>query len=168
MDITRKQKQKEAYKKWWEKTGKYKQRTPEWKAKRKEWKEKNKDKIIQYRIKGRPVRNLRYKIRKEEDPLFKLKCKMRTRLSGIFKKLSLKKNVSTASLLGTSYEIVKQHIESKFVENMTWDNYGQWHIDHIIPLISAKSEKDLIKLCCYTNLQPLWAKDNIKKGHKIY
>jgi hypothetical protein len=49
---------------------------------------------------------------------------------------------------------------------MNWDNYSfrGWHIDHIIPLTSAKNEEELIKLCHYTNLQPLWAKDNLSKG----
>jgi hypothetical protein len=50
---------------------------------------------------------------------------------------------------------------------MSWDNQGQWHIDHIIPLASAKSEEELYKLCHFTNLQPMWAVDNIKKGSKI-
>ena len=52
---------------------------------------------------------------------------------------------------------------------MSWDNYGLhgWHIDHIIPISSAKTEEELYKLFYYTNLQPLWAIDNIKKGNKI-
>ena len=50
---------------------------------------------------------------------------------------------------------------------MSWDNYGKWHIDHIIPLSSAKTEQDILKLCHYTNLQPLWAKGNIIKSNKI-
>ena len=49
---------------------------------------------------------------------------------------------------------------------MSWDNYGKWHIDHIIPLSSANSEDDIYKLCNYTNLQPLWAEDNLKKSNK--
>jgi hypothetical protein len=49
---------------------------------------------------------------------------------------------------------------------MCWDNQGKWHIDHIIPLSSGKTEDDIIKLCHYTNLQPLWAIDNMKKGSK--
>jgi hypothetical protein len=50
---------------------------------------------------------------------------------------------------------------------MTWENQGKWHIDHIIPLSSAKTEKEMYKLCHYTNLQPLWAFDNLSKGSKI-
>jgi hypothetical protein len=49
---------------------------------------------------------------------------------------------------------------------MTWDNQGKWHIDHIIPLSSGNTEEEIIKLCHYTNLQPLWAIDNMKKGSK--
>ena len=50
---------------------------------------------------------------------------------------------------------------------MSWDNYGEWHIDHIIPLASATTEEGVLKLYHYSNLQPLWAKDNLSKGSKI-
>jgi hypothetical protein len=60
-------------------------------------------------------------------------------------------------------------MEKQFKNEMTWENYGfyGWHIDHIIPLSSAKNEEELYKLCHYTNLQPLWAKENLSKGAKI-
>ena len=51
---------------------------------------------------------------------------------------------------------------------MNWENRNLWHVDHIIPLSSAKTEEELVKLCHYTNLQPLWAEDNLKKSNKIY
>jgi 5-methylcytosine-specific restriction endonuclease McrA len=50
---------------------------------------------------------------------------------------------------------------------MTWDNYGEWEIDHIVPISSGKTEEDVIKLCHYKNLQPLWKEDNRKKGNKL-
>ena len=50
---------------------------------------------------------------------------------------------------------------------MNWDNRSEWHIDHIVPLSSANTEEELIRLCHYTNLQPLWAEDNLKKGGKL-
>jgi len=50
---------------------------------------------------------------------------------------------------------------------MSWDNYGEWHIDHIIPLCSATTVEELEKLCHYTNLQPLWAEENLFKGGKM-
>ena len=50
---------------------------------------------------------------------------------------------------------------------MSWENQGKWHIDHIIPLSSAANEEELYKLCHFTNLQPMWATDNIRKGSKI-
>lgn len=51
---------------------------------------------------------------------------------------------------------------------MTWDNYGDWHLDHIIPISSANSENEAINLCFYDNFQPLWAKDNWSKSNKIH
>jgi hypothetical protein len=62
------------------------------------------------------------------------------------------------------------YLEKQFAPGMTWENYGidGWHIDHIIPLSSAKGDLDqLKKLCHYTNLQPLWAEDNLKKSNRL-
>jgi hypothetical protein len=72
-------------------------------------------------------------------------------------------------MIGCVPKQLKIHIENQFTDNMSWDNYGLfgWHIDHIVPLSSAKTEEDLYKLCHYTNLQPLWAKDNWSKSNKL-
>jgi predicted transcriptional regulator len=64
---------------------------------------------------------------------------------------------------------LKLHIETKFTDGMNWDNYGKWHIDHIYPLskLNLQEKQDLAKACHYTNLQPLWAKDNLVKSDII-
>lgn len=71
--------------------------------------------------------------------------------------------------LGCSVEFFKKYLESLFLEGMSWDNYGEWHIDHKIPLSSFNllDHKELSKACYYTNLQPLWAIDNLMKADKI-
>lgn len=70
-------------------------------------------------------------------------------------------------MLGCDFKTAHKHIEKQFTEGMSWDNRSEWHIDHIIPLASAKTEEELAKLCHYTNLQPLWAEDNLRKGDKL-
>jgi hypothetical protein len=70
-------------------------------------------------------------------------------------------------LLGTDLEGFKAHMESQFLPGMSWENHGEWHIDHIIPLASGKTPEEIWKLCHYTNLQPLWASDNLSKGAKL-
>lgn len=77
------------------------------------------------------------------------------------------KRSKTTDLLGCDFKQLKSHLESKFTNGMNWDNYGKWHIDHIIPIASAKTEDEIVALNHYTNLQPLWAEDNIRKGAKL-
>lgn len=81
------------------------------------------------------------------------------------------KSDSTAKLLGCSYDECRKHLEDQFTEGMSWDNYGfdGWHIDHIIPCASFDLTKEEEQRKCfhYTNLQPLWAEDNLKKSSKI-
>ena len=55
-------------------------------------------------------------------------------------------------------------MENQFIDGISWENYGEWHIDHIIPLSTSKSIEEINRLCHYTNLQPLWAFDNLSKG----
>lgn len=101
------------------------------------------------------------------DDLFSIKERLKSRTCYIFKKNGYKKNTKTEILLGISYIEIVKYLENLFLENMSWENKYKWHIDHIIPLDSAKTEDELIKLCHYTNLQPLWAVDNLKKSNKI-
>ena len=70
-------------------------------------------------------------------------------------------------MIGCDLKTIKAHLEKQFTKGMNWENQGKWHVDHIIPCASAKTEEELIKLFHYTNLQPLWAIDNILKKDKI-
>jgi hypothetical protein len=87
----------------------------------------------------------------------------------IVKKLQDFKKNKTFDIVGCAPNYLREHIEKQFLEGMNWENYGfyGWHIDHIIPLSSAITEEDIYKLCHYTNLQPLWAKDNLTKNNKL-
>ena len=104
------------------------------------------------------------KERKRVDPLFKFTSNIRGRTYAAFKAKYWKKDSPTERLLGCTYNEAFKHISSQFTEGMTWDNYGDWHVDHIIPLSSAGTKERLKELAKYTNLQPLWAADNLKKG----
>lgn len=78
------------------------------------------------------------------------------------------KNSKTHNLLGADYNTVCNHLISLFTTSMRWDIIGtEIHIDHVIPLASANTEAELIKLFHYTNLQPLWAIDNLRKGDRM-
>ena len=123
-----------------------------------------------YRKKNNEELNKKNRIKRkiiyEQNILYKLKHLYRARINKIIKH---KRNKSSIEILGCSIEEFKKYIESKFTENMSWENYGYygWHIDHIIPISSAKTEEEIYKLSHYTNLQPLWGLDNIKKSNKI-
>lgn len=103
----------------------------------------------------------------KSDRLYALKIKLRRRVFMAFKAALIDKRIKTSVLLGADWKEVFVFIENKFKAGMSWDNHGKWHIDHIIPLCSAKTESELIHLLHYTNLQPLWAQENYSKGGKI-
>ena len=68
---------------------------------------------------------------------------------------------------GCSFDDLYIHIEAQFVDGMNWNNINEWHIDHIIPVSFSQSKDELLLLNHYTNLRPLWAKDNLLKGSSI-
>lgn len=124
------------------------------------WKEKNREKINEVKRKWKANK-------KATDPIFKMKENLRRRTLKAFKTKGWRKSGGTETLLQGTYNEVFNHIESLFTEGMSWSNQGEWHIDHIIPLALATTEEEIIKLFHYTNLQPLWAIDNLRKGSKI-
>lgn len=104
----------------------------------------------------------------KKDSLFRLVNIMRSRTRLFFKSKNINKRNTTFEIIGCTPEYLMDYIEKKFTDGMNWEIFGSMiHIDHIIPLSSAKTEEEIYKLCHYTNLQPLWSKDNLKKGNKM-
>jgi len=108
------------------------------------------------------------KNRKKIDAQFKLLKTLRSRLGTAIRSQNSTKNNKTIELLGCSISFLKNFLETKFKEGMTWENHGEWHIDHIKPCASFNLlDEEEQKLCFhYTNLQPLWAYENLSKGSK--
>lgn len=131
--------------------------------------ENNQDKRIEYARKYRKENGKKryeyYKNRYEKDIEFRLLRNMRQRLYIATKK---GKNNHTNELIGCSIEELRNHLENKFQEGMNWSNYGKWHIDHIRPCASFDlTDLEQQKECFhYSNLQPLWALDNVRKRDK--
>lgn len=142
---------KESMREWYLKNAEYA------KAKAKEYREANKDKMTEWSKEYR-------KEREKVDPVFKLVRRIRTLIYIKIRSHGYTKKSKTYSILGCSYDEFATHIAKQFTQGMSWENYGDWHIDHIIPVASATSEDDVIRLNHYTNLQPLWARDNLVKG----
>ena len=105
-----------------------------------------------------------YYQRKKNDPIFALTKRLR---QGIYRSLRGVKLRSSLDILGCTEEKFKIHIENQFTDDMSWDRLNEIHIDHIIPISSAETLEDVYRLNHYTNLQPLWARDNIQKYNKI-
>lgn len=134
----------------------------------KRWANENKEKIKEYTKRYRDRINKRVRERRASEPLFRMRRSLSTRTNAAFKSKSWIKDGPTETLIGCDYLFAKKYIESKFTDGMSWDNHGEWHIDHIHPLSIAKTKEELISLCKYTNLQPLWASENISKGNNIH
>lgn len=107
--------------------------------------------------------SLYQKQRCQSDPLYLLKRRLRARLG----RIHLRKGVSHIKELNCSISFLKTYLESLFYGNMTWDNYGKiWEIDHREQLATAQTKEELIRLCHYTNLQPLLVEHHILKTSK--
>ena len=143
-------------------------------ARQKRYREANREKELarqrRYRQMNKEKTREYLRRRWKTDPLYKVTKSLRRRLIGAVKSQKARKHAPTLELLGCSIVQLKEHLELQFVEGMSWDNHGEWHIDHIIPCASfdLSDPEDQKKCFHYSNLQPLWAVDNIKKGDKIH
>ena len=148
----------------------YKNNPEKFKERQKKYKELHKEEIKEknrkYKKEHKEIAR-EYEKRKRQEPLYRLKCNICSLIRGSIKRKNFKKNSKTEEILGCSIDEFIKYLKSKFKDGMTIENHGEWHIDHIIPISSAKTEEEVIKLNHYTNLQPLWAIENLKKGNKI-
>lgn len=152
------------------------------KEKSKEFRDNNKEYFRLYRVSHKEHRkdyNKRFvgthrdymakyqREKRKTDILFKLRVNLRARLNRAINRNT--KVGSTVKDLGCSILELKFYLEDRFKEGMTWKNYGDWHIDHIIPLASfdLTDREQFLKACHYSNLQPLWASENISKGKRV-
>jgi hypothetical protein len=127
------------------------------KVRRKRYRETHRQQCLEYQ-------NHRY----ATNDNYRVRTIMASRINEVVKGLS--KSARTMELVGCSPEELRAHLEAQFTEGMTWDNYGYrgWHIDHIKPCASFDlTDPEQQRQCFhYTNLQPLWAEENMRKGRK--
>lgn len=145
----------------------------------KEWSENNRNYLREYHNKWRndnkevlnKYRREYERDKKHNNYSYKLSCYTRTAIYTSLKESNVVKYSSTFDLLGYSLDDLIKHLENLFTDGMTWDNYGEWHVDHIKPISSFNFDSEdcaEFKQCwSLDNLQPLWAKDNLSKGAKI-
>jgi hypothetical protein len=130
----------------------------------KEYRKNNIDKIRQ--IKRDYERN-----RKASDPLYKLISNFRTAIYTVLKESNVDKYGHYFDVLQYTPEELINHLEKQFVPDMTWDNYGIWHVDHKLPItsfdIQEMGDEEFMRCWCLDNLQPMWGEENIRKSNKI-
>lgn len=137
----------------------------------KEWRDNNPEKV-KAKFKKWYSKNQEYMVnrnreKRNSDESYRLQENLRRRVRHALNGTS--KAVNTLDLLGTDMETYKEYLELLFEDGMTWDNYGEWHIDHIIPLsyYDLSIKENQLKAFNFTNTRPLWATDNLKKSDNI-
>jgi hypothetical protein len=128
------------------------------------WREKNIDKHRDYKRKYE-------KYRKDTDPIYKLINNFRTAIYQVLKENQIQKNGHYFEILKYSPKNLIEHLENNFKDGMTWDSYGEWHVDHIKPIslfnILEIGDDEFMSCWSLNNLQPLWGEDNIRKSNKF-
>jgi hypothetical protein len=131
----------------------------------KEYREKNIDKI-------RKTKRDYERNRKATDPLYKLISNFRTAIYTVLKESNVDKYGHYFDVLQYTPEELINHLEKQFKDDMTWDNYGIWHVDHKLPItsfdIQEMGDDEFMKCWCLDNLQPMWGEENIRKSNKLF
>ena len=115
-------------------------------------------------LKKRSVREAK---RKTENPVYLASIRVRNKLSKVLKAKRMSRSKTMSEIIGMDWDLFDLFISSQFSHGMTWGNIGEWHIDHFIPMSSARTKEDVMSLSHYSNLRPLWAYDNLRKGDKV-
>jgi len=153
-----KEKRLSYHKKW------YNENKEKWKEYLKEYREKNAERI-------REVKRDYERTRKANDPIYKLISNFRTAIYQVLKENNVEKNGHYFDILKYSPEELITHLEKQFKDGMTWDNYGEWHVDHIRPIsihnIIEIGDEEFMKCWSLSNLQPMWGEENIRKSNKL-
>jgi len=130
----------------------------------KKYREKNIDKI-------RKVKRDYERNRKHNDPTYKLIANFRTAIYTVLKENNMDKYGHYFDILRYSPEELVVHLENQFTEGMEWDNYGEWHVDHRLPITSFKfkevGDNEFMRCWELNNLQPMWGDENISKSNKV-
>jgi len=153
-----KEKRLSYHKKW------YQENKEKWNEYIKEYRDKNKEKI-------KEIKRNYEKTRKANDPLYKLISNFRTAIYTVLKENNLNKYGHYFEILQYSPEQLVEHLEKQFVDGMTWENYGEWHVDHKLPItyfnFKEVGDEEFLKCWGLDNLQPMWGDENIKKSNKV-
>lgn len=164
---------------YWKSPEQNRQYSEQWRAENpdymKEWRKDNLEHCQSYAEEYRKnnpevFERARRKQLKRTDPNYKIARNIRSRVHQALKRQRKSTRESVLKHLGCTISELKQHLENQFQSGMTWDNYSHtgWHVDHIKPLslFDLGDEEQLKEACHYSNLQPLWAEDNIRKSNK--
>ena len=145
----------------------------------KNWSEKNREYLTEYHKqwrlenvdKWRKTKRDYERNRKARDPLYKLISNFRTAIYQVLKESNVEKNKHYFDILQYTPEELITHLENKFTDKMSWDNYGDWHVDHKLPIthfnIQEMGDEEFMRCWSLDNLQPMWGFDNIFKSNKI-
>jgi len=145
----------------------------------KNWSEKNREYLTEYHKqwrsenvdKWRKTKRDYERNRKARDPLYKLISNFRTAIYQVLKESNVEKNKHYFDILQYTPEQLILHLELQFKDTMSWDNYGDWHVDHKLPIthfnIQEMGDSEFMSCWSLDNLQPMWGDENIKKSNKL-
>ncbi len=130
-----------------------------------EYREKNKEKI-------KEIKRNYEKTRKSNDPIYKLVANFRTAIWTTLKENNMTKYGHYFEILKYTPEQLSNHLANQFKDGMTWENYGEWHVDHKLPITSFEfkevGDEEFLRCWSLDNLQPMWAEENIRKSNRIH